>query len=276
MILADDLGWNDVSFHGSSQIPTPNLDALAADGVILNSYYAQHLCTPSRAALLTGLYPIRTGLQHSVLVCGQPGGLPVNFQILPQYLKNLGYRTHMVGKILPQYLKNLGYRTHMVGKWHLGYYKEAYTPTERGFESFYGYYNFGEDYYNHTLDLRSTKILEGTGPHELDVLGMITKDMTYRTISTRADLYVVNDLDEALLSRDASEKLGIVRKVFNVANLRAGDVKPERPVCSSCGCGCGRGQEGFLRHVTSSMGTRKYLASLPNGGEIRIASSTKA
>lgn len=74
---------------------------------------------------------------------------------------------------------------------------------------------------------RPTMILKGPSRHELDVLGMITKDMTYRTKSTRADLYVVNDLDEALLSRDASEKLGIVRKVCDVATLRTGDVKQE-------------------------------------------------
>ena len=54
-------GWDDVSFHGSKQIPTPNLDGMANSGIILNNYYVQHICTPTRSAIMTGRYPIHTG-----------------------------------------------------------------------------------------------------------------------------------------------------------------------------------------------------------------------
>lgn len=134
VIIADDLGWNDVSFHGSPQIPTPNLDAMAADGLVLDNYYVQPLCTPSRAALMTGYYPIHTGLQHSVILAASTRSLPLNFTIMPQYLKGLGYATHAVGK------------------WHLGHYKKECTPTFRGFDSFFGSYTGYGDYYDHTAN----------------------------------------------------------------------------------------------------------------------------
>jgi arylsulfatase A-like enzyme len=118
-ILADDLGWKDVGFHGSD-IKTPNLDTLARDGARLEQHYAMPMCTPTRAALMTGRYPMRYGLQTGVIPGAGTYSLPVDEFLLPQMLKDAGYRTYMSGK------------------WHLGHAKKEFWPNHRGFDSFYG------------------------------------------------------------------------------------------------------------------------------------------
>lgn len=118
-VIADDLGWKDVGFHGSD-IRTPHLDALAASGAQLDQYYAQPMCTPTRAALMTGRYPLRYGLQTGVIPSAGAYGLATDEYILPQMLKDAGYTTALVGK------------------WHLGHAKREFWPRQRGFDSFYG------------------------------------------------------------------------------------------------------------------------------------------
>ncbi|XP_072020868.1 arylsulfatase B-like [Amphiura filiformis] len=131
-ILADDLGWNDVSYHNSScDIHTPNIDRLAKEGVRLENYYAQSVCTPSRASFMTGLYKSRHGLEN-VLAAGEAGCLPNNLEIMPQILKRHGYTTHLVGK------------------WHLGFSRRNCLPNQRGFDTFLGFHNGALDYYRHT------------------------------------------------------------------------------------------------------------------------------
>lgn len=129
-IVADDLGWNDVSWH-NPDIMMPTLDKLARKGVILNASYVQPQCSPSRGALMTGYYPFHIGMQHGIVNRYQPKYMPKEKETLPEALKKLGYATHMVGK------------------WHLGFCNWSYTPTHRGFDSFYGFYSGAEDYYTH-------------------------------------------------------------------------------------------------------------------------------
>ncbi|XP_053394849.1 arylsulfatase B-like [Mercenaria mercenaria] len=131
-IVADDLGWNDVGFHNADMI-TPNIDKLANRCVILNSSYVQPVCTPSRHSWMTGIYPFKAGLQRGALLPEQAVCSPLDM------------------KFFPEKLQKLGYSTHMAGKWHLGFCNWDCTPTNRGFDSFLGYYNGQEDYYNKTI-----------------------------------------------------------------------------------------------------------------------------
>nr|XP_022905949.1 arylsulfatase J-like [Onthophagus taurus] len=133
LILADDLGWNDVSFHGANQIFTPNIDSLAYNGIVLNQFYTQSACSPSRAALLTGKYPIRTGFQGYPLLGGENHPLPLTSPTLPEELKKLNYKTHLVGK------------------WHLGSPCLKNTPIGRGFDTFFGYYNGFIGYFDYKM-----------------------------------------------------------------------------------------------------------------------------
>jgi arylsulfatase A-like enzyme len=129
-IVADDLGWKDVGFHGSD-IKTPNIDRLARTGARLEQFYAQPMCTPTRAALMTGRYPFRYGLQTAVIPSGHKYGLATDEWLLPQALKEVGYTTAIIGK------------------WHLGHGDRKYWPRQRGFDYQYGPLIGEIDYFTH-------------------------------------------------------------------------------------------------------------------------------
>jgi arylsulfatase A-like enzyme len=118
-IVADDLGWADVGFRGSD-IRTPAIDSLAAEGARLDQFYVQPMCTQTRAALMTGRYPLRYGLQSFVIIPEQTYGIPLEETLLPELLREAGYRTALIGK------------------WHLGHADPALWPQQRGFDYHYG------------------------------------------------------------------------------------------------------------------------------------------
>lgn len=134
VILADDLGFGDLSCYGATDLKTPNIDGLVAAGMRFDSFYANcPVCSPTRAALMTGRYPDLVGV---------PGVIRTHRE------NNWGY-LHPQAVLLPQILKRAGYHTALVGKWHLGL-APPNTPNERGFDHFHGFLgDMMDDYYTH-------------------------------------------------------------------------------------------------------------------------------
>lgn len=140
VILADELGYGDVGFNGGTSIPTPNLNRIAAGGVVAtNAYVAIQNSSANRAALLTGRYPNRFGYERSVAWRPQDpaAGLPASELTLAEALRPLGYQSGLVGK------------------WHLGAH-DSFHPINRGFDSFFGYLGGGHRSFPEEFDLQYT------------------------------------------------------------------------------------------------------------------------
>ena len=132
-LMADDLGYADLSCYGRRDYRTPRLDRLAAEGVRFTQAYANSsVCSPTRTALITGRYQYRlpVGREEPIPTQGFHGGLPKGHPTLPSLLKAAGYHTSLVGK------------------WHLGY-DAGFGPLDAGYDEFFGYRTGGVDYFSH-------------------------------------------------------------------------------------------------------------------------------
>ncbi|MPY90572.1 MAG: sulfatase-like hydrolase/transferase [Luteitalea sp.] len=144
LIMADDMGYSDIGSYGG-EVDTPNLDRLAAEGIRFSQFYNAARCTPTRASLLTGLYPHQAGLGH----------MPDGYATLVRktfnsqsYTDHLAYDTPTIAEML----RNGGYRTFMVGKWHLGYDRPQW-PVDRGFDRSFALIAGAMNYYGYGLQL---------------------------------------------------------------------------------------------------------------------------
>ncbi|ARN57357.1 arylsulfatase B [Sedimentisphaera salicampi] len=157
IVLADDLGWNDVSYHGS-EIKTPNIDRIVKEGVELERFYVCPVCSPTRATLLSGRHPLRYGMQEGVCTPLTTHGLPPKEVTLAEMLGSVGYEHRAC-----------------LGKWHLGLNSQKFDPISQGFNYFYGHYNGALDYFTHKrygqLDWHRNREACVDGGYSTDLLG---------------------------------------------------------------------------------------------------------
>ena len=147
VIVADDLGYNDVGFNGCKDIPTPNIDRIAKAGVVFSSGHVTYgVCSPSRAGLLTGRYQYRFGYERNPLYVTSDSTMGLS----------LGEET------MADILGRSGYNSMLVGKWHLGAHKSLH-PTKRGFNAFFGFLGGGHHYFPEKWTLQNPEDANGEG-----------------------------------------------------------------------------------------------------------------
>lgn len=155
LVFCDDLGYGDIGAFGARRVRTPNIDRMAREGTVLTDYYAAaNLCTPSRAGLLTGRYPIRTGLAYEVIMQNDTRGLQPSEVTIAEALK-------------PEYA------TAIIGKWHLGHIAPYWPPTRQGFDLFFGLP------YSH--DMQPLSLYEANGPG----VELTQEDVDYQRLQQR-------------------------------------------------------------------------------------------
>ncbi len=171
LIVADDLGWNGVGYHNGF-VKTPHVDRIATKGVELNRFYVSPMCSPTRAGLLTGRYPMRFGMARSVVRPWARFGLPPVERTLPEALGDAGY-THRAA----------------FGKWHLGHLEPQWHPLSQGFTHYEGCYNGAADYFTRDRD----------GEMDWHVNGEPTKKQGYTTdiIADAASHFIARRAKEA-------------------------------------------------------------------------------
>ena len=161
-ILADDMGYSDMSWQGSS-IQTPNLDKLAEEGMFLSRNYVQPQCTPTRIAFLTGNYPYRYGLHEHVLMTNSMHGIPGD------------------EKTIAEKMKEGGYRTALIGKWHAGCHLESQLPNQIGFDHAFYCLHGAISYWNYTAANNSTMVRNGQKYYAPSMEDGETSGNTYAT-----------------------------------------------------------------------------------------------
>jgi len=162
LILMDDMGYGDIGSYGVTDAQTPNLDRLAREGVRLTDAYANGAnCTPTRAALISGRYQQRVGIEWPLNSSEHDRGLPVT------------------GTSLPALLKKSGYATGLVGKGHLGF-KPEFGPNAHGFDEFFGFLSGAVDFYTHRRGDGTHDLFENTTPVEAP--DYLTDEITRRAV----------------------------------------------------------------------------------------------